>query len=342
MHKNDPIIISSGTIIRTILIGFAFYLLYLLRDIALVVLTSVTIASAIEPMNKTLIKKGIPRVLAVVLVFLSLGLVVAGGLYFFFPTFINDVLGILDTFPRYVDNANLWSLQTSFGGAFSDFSIKSIADSLSTTLADATGGIFTTVSGIFGGVISFVLIVVLSFYLAVQDDGIGNFLRIITPDHYEEYILDLWKRSERKIGLWLQGQLLLGVIIGVLTFLGLSILGVKSALFLALTAMVLELIPVFGLILAIIPALAISLADGGVTLAILVVGLYVIVQQFEAHLIYPLVVRKIVGIPPILVILTLIIGLKLAGFIGIILSIPVAAVIIEVLNDVEKKKFNKN
>ena len=100
--------------------------------------------------------------------------------------------------------------------------------------------------------------------------------------------------------------------------------------------------PIFGLILAIIPALAIALADGGVTLAVLVIGLYVIVQQFEAHLIYPLVVRKIVGIPPILVILTLIIGLKLAGFIGVILSIPVAAVIIEVLNDIEKKKFNKN
>ena len=343
MNKNDPIIISSGTIIRTILIGFGFYLVYLLRDIVLVVLTAVTIASAIEPMNKTLIKKGVPRVLAVVLVFLSLGLVLAGGLYFFFPTFINDVLGILDTLPKYVDNANLWNpLQTSLGGAFSDFSIKSVVDSLSTTLSDATGGIFTTVSGVFGGIVSFILIIVLSFYLSVQDDGVGNFLRIITPDPYENYVLDLWRRSERKIGLWLQGQMLLGVMVGILTFLGLSILGVKSALFLALIATVLELIPIFGLILAIIPALAIALADGGVTLAVLVIGLYVIVQQFEAHLIYPLVVRKIVGIPPILVILTLIIGLKLAGFIGVILSIPVAAVIIEVLNDIEKKKFNKN
>ncbi len=307
------------------------------------VLTAVTITAAIEPINRLLIKRKVPRVLAVVMVFLSIGLVVAGGFYFFLPTFISDVLGILDSLPRYVDTTNLLSplSDTSFGASLPNLSIRNIVESLSSTFSDVTGGLFSTISGFFGGIISFILIVVLSFYLSVQEDGVGNFLRVITPDHYEKYILDLWRRSEKKIGLWLQGQMLLGIIIGILTYLGLSILGVKSALFLALIAMVLELIPIFGIILAIIPAFAVALSDGGATLAFLVIGLYVIIQQFENHLIYPLVVRKIVGIPPILVILTLIIGLKLAGFIGIILSIPAAAIIIEVLNDIENKRFNK-
>jgi predicted PurR-regulated permease PerM len=342
MH-NNTLNISSGTIIRTILIGFSFYLIYILRDILLVVLTAVTITAAIEPINRLLIKRKVPRVLAVVMVFLSIGLVVAGGFYFFLPTFISDVLGILDSLPRYVDTTNLLSplSDTSFGASLPNLSIRNIVESLSSTFSDVTGGLFSTISGFFGGIISFILIVVLSFYLSVQEDGVGNFLRVITPDHYEKYILDLWRRSEKKIGLWLQGQMLLGIIIGILTYLGLSILGVKSALFLALIAMVLELIPIFGIILAIIPAFAVALSDGGATLAFLVIGLYVIIQQFENHLIYPLVVRKIVGIPPILVILTLIIGLKLAGFIGIILSIPAAAIIIEVLNDIENKRFNK-
>jgi predicted PurR-regulated permease PerM len=342
MH-NNTLNISSGTIIRTILIAFCFYLVYILRDILLVVLTAVTITAAIEPINRLLIKRKVPRVLAVVMVFLSIGLIVAGGFYFFLPTFISDVLGILDSLPRYIDTTNLLSplSDTSFGASLPNLSIGNIVGSLSSTFSDVTGGLFSTISGFFGGIISFILIVVLSFYLSVQEDGVGNFLRVITPDHYEKYILDLWRRSEKKIGLWLQGQMLLGVIIGILTYLGLSILGVKSALFLALIAMVLELIPIFGIILAIIPAFAVALSDGGATLAFLVIGLYVIIQQFENHLIYPLVVRKIVGIPPILVILTLIIGLKLAGFIGIILSIPAAAIIIEVLNDIENKRFNK-
>lgn len=324
------------------LIGFCFYLAYILRDILLVVLTAVTITASIEPVSKMLTKRKIPRTLAVIMIFLSAGLIIAGLFYFFLPVFVSDVLGVLDSLPRYIDTTNLLSplSDTSFGASLPNLSIQNIVESLSLTFSSVTGGLFSTISGFFGGIISFILIVVLSFYLSVQNDGVGNFLRVITPDYYEDYVLDLWRRAEKKIGLWLQGQLLLGVIIGILTYLGLSILGVKSALFLALIAMVLELIPIFGIVLAIIPAFAIALSDGGVTLAFLVLGLYVIIQQFENHLIYPLVVRKIVGIPPILVILTLIIGLKLAGFIGVILSVPIAAILVEVLNDIEKKKAN--
>ncbi len=344
MNQNNTFNISSGTIIRTMLIGFCFYLIYILRDILLVVLTAVTITAAIEPINKIFTKRKVPRTLSVIIIFLGLGLILAAGFYFFLPTFVSDVLGVLDSLPRYIDTTNLLSplSDTSFGASLPNLSIKNIIESLSLTLSNVTGGLFTTISGFFGGIISFILIIVLSFYLSVQNDGVGNFLRVITPDYYEDYVLDLWKRAEKKIGLWLQGQLLLGLIIGILTFLGLSILGVKSALFLSLIAMVLELIPIFGIVLAIIPAFAIALSDGGATLALLVLGLYVIIQQFENHLIYPLVVRKIVGIPPILVILTLIIGLKLAGFIGVILSVPVAAILIEILNDIEKKKSPRN
>lgn len=341
---SNNISISSGTIIRTMLIGFCFYLAYILRDILLVVLTAVTITASIEPINKILIKRKIPRTLSVIIIFLGMAVLISGAFYFFLPTFIADVLSVLESLPKYIDTTNLLSplSETSFGTSLPNLSIQNIMNSLSLTFSSVTGGLFTTISGFFGGIISFILIVVLSFYLSVQNDGVGNFLRIITPDYYEDYILDLWRRSEKKIGLWLQGQLLLGLIVGILTYLGLSILGVKSALFLALIAAVLELIPVFGIILAIVPAFAIALADGGVTLAFMVLGLYVIIQQFENHLIYPLVVRKIVGIPPILVILTLIIGLKLAGFIGVILSVPVAAVLIEILNDIEKKKIKNH
>ena len=162
------------------------------------------------------------------------------------------------------------------------------------------------------------------------------------PVDYEKYVSGLWRRSQVKIGLWLQGQVLLGVLVGLLIFLGLSILGVRNALFLALIATVFEIIPVFGIVLATLPAIAVALTDGGVTLALLVIGLYTIVQQFEANLIYPLVVKKIVGLPSILVILSLLAGAKLAGFLGILLSIPASAIIVELLADLEKQKHQKS
>jgi len=186
--------------------------------------------------------------------------------------------------------------------------------------------------------LSFILIIVFSFYFAVQEYGIANFLKIVTPIEHEKYIIDLWKRSQLKIGRWMQGQILLALFIGILVYLGLMILGVKYALLLAILAAVTELIPLFGPILAAIPAILIGFLDGGTTLGLMVLGLYVIIQQFENHLIYPLVVKKVVGVPPLMVIIALLIGAQLAGFLGIIIAVPVAAALMEFVNDIEKDK----
>jgi predicted PurR-regulated permease PerM len=164
-------------------------------------------------------------------------------------------------------------------------------------------------------------------------------LQVVTPLRHQKYVLSLWKRSQIKIGLWMQGQLLLGLIVGVLTYLGLVILGVPYALFLAPLIALFELIPVFGPILAAIPAVIVAFGTGGVSLGFLTVGLYLIVQQFESHLIYPLVVRKVVGVPPLLVIIGLIVGAKVAGFLGIILSVPIAGALKEYIDDVNKAKL---
>jgi len=116
------------------------------------------------------------------------------------------------------------------------------------------------------------------------------------------------------------------------------ILGVENALVLSVLAGLLEIIPYFGPILSAIPAILFGFADGGITMALLVLGLFVIIQQFENHLIYPLVVKKVVGVSPIIVILALIVGAKLAGFLGILLSVPVTSVVMEFIDDVQRDK----
>lgn len=206
------------------------------------------------------------------------------------------------------------------------------------------GGMVRSLSVFFGGFLSLILIVVLSFYLAAQEKGIENFLRLISPVKSRSYVVSLWKRSQEKIGLWFQGQMLLGVLVGVLAFLGLTILGIESALFLAVIMMVFEIIPVFGPILAAVPGVAIAFTEGirgvdpGLTAGLFVALFYFIIQQFESHLIYPLVVRKVIGIPPVLVIVALVVGAKMAGFLGILLSVPITAIIMEFLNDLAKER----
>jgi predicted PurR-regulated permease PerM len=136
----------------------------------------------------------------------------------------------------------------------------------------------------------------------------------------------------------MQGQLLLSAIVGILVYLGLLLIGIPYALLLAVFTAVAELIPVFGSLIAGTAAVVVAYSSGGVPLGLIVAGLYVVVNQFESNLIYPLIVKKIVGVPPLLVIVALIAGYTLAGFLGVLLSVPVAAALLEFITDFDKRK----
>lgn len=340
--------ISTGTIVRTVLVILGFVALYFLRDILLVVLLSIVVASAVEPGAKWLSRWNVPRLISVLLIYsiIAIGLVVV--FYFLFLPILNETVSFLGSLPSYLGNLKVWSpLESSsflssngaLKGIGESFSLVDIVNELDTTIQGISNGFFSTASSIFGGIFSFILVIVLSFYLSVESDGVTKFLKIVIPASRENYIIGLWKRSQHKIGLWMQGQVVLAIIVAVLVFLGLTLLRVPNALLLAVVAGLFEIIPLFGPILAAIPAVVITLVSGGLTPALMVVGLYIIIQQFENQLIYPLVVKKVIGVPPIVSILALIIGGKLAGFIGLIISVPVAAALMEFLNDVEKNKL---
>ena len=353
-ERSTRVIIDTGSVMKAALALALLYVLYLLRDLVLVVLVAVVIASAIEPATRWFVRHRAPRLLAVVLVYLMIAILLFGLFYFVVPPLLADVSAFLRTVPQYVSSIELPSassvlpeLGTSGGTVISElaasgFSFGDFVSDLSAYLTSIPGGIFNAVSAVFGGAFSFVLIVVISFYLSVQERGIENFLGIVAPPRHQAYVTDLWRRSQSKIGRWMQGQLLLMLLVAVLVFLGLTILGVEHAFLFAILAGVFELIPLFGPVLASIPAIALGFIDGGITLAAIIAGVYLIIQQFENQLIYPLVVHKVVGVPALLVILALIIGGTLAGFLGIILAVPVTAALMEFTNDIEKRNRERS
>ena len=337
------IVISTGTMVRAILLLLLVAALFYLQDLVLVVLTAVVIASAIEPATKWFVKYKFPRLVSVMIVYLLFLTFLLSFFYFFLPPVLSDMINFLAVLPSYLDTFDSSSpfQESVFLGTQSvvdTFSITNVVTELRALFSNVSESFLATVTFVFGGVFSFVLIIVFSFYFEVQKTGIDDFLRIISPVKYQKEIISLWKRSQVKIGLWMQGQIILAVIVGMLVYLGLTILGVKYALLLAVIAAIFELIPVFGPILSSIPAILIGFVDGGATTGLLVIGLYIIIQQFENHLIYPLVVTKVVGVPPLLVILALLVGAQLAGFLGIILAVPIAAVIQEFVSDLQRKK----
>ena len=198
------------------------------------------------------------------------------------------------------------------------------------------------VQNIIDSSISTILIFVLSFYFSVTKNGVDNFLRIITPLKHEAYVIDLWRRTKQKIGIWMQGQLVLCLMVGVMVYIPLAILGIRHVLLLAVTASLLEIIPVFGPTLFAIPGILFTLLDKGLVLALVVTGIYIVIQQFENYLLYPAVVKKIVGISPLIVILALAVGYELVGFLGLILAMPVSVFIVEYTEDLNKKRVKKS
>lgn len=338
-EKQISINITTGAIVKVLVWALLIAAIFAMKDLVLVVLTAIVIASFVGGAADAIEKWKLGRTLSVVMIYaVSIGLL-AGVFYLFVPVLLTESVNVINVLAQYLpDSSSLLEIKEGIVAGIEGVSnIGGLVGQSSELVSSVSGNFFGAISGIFGGLVNLILITVISFYLSIDRNGIEHFLRIVVPLSHEEYAISLWERSQRKIALWFQGQMVLGLLVGVLTYLGLAILGVKYALMLALVAGIMELIP-FGIILAAVPAISFGYLDGGFTMGFLVAGFYLIVQQFENYLIAPLVVQKVTGVSPLIVILAVLVGTQLAGFWGLILAIPVAVVLMEFANDVENKK----
>ena len=336
MNQPQIINISTSTIFRTILILLGLGFLYLIRDILMIVFVAIIIAAAINGPVSWLQKNKVPRILGVTFIFLLLFLLLALIISLVFPPLAGQVKQLAVHFPEFLEKIGL-SVQEWWGEYRIDGNLQTFLNSISQRLSQATSSVLATIVSIFGGLFSAVIVLVISFYLAVQEKGVKRFLVSLAPSEHQTYLSDLIERIQIKIGGWLRGQLLLMLIVGLLTFIGLYLLGVKYALTLALIAGLLEIVPYAGPILAAIPAVILTFFQSPL-LALLVILLYVAIQQLENYLLVPQVMKKTVGLNPIFIIIVMLIGAKLAGILGIILSVPVAAALSEFFRDFQKKE----
>jgi len=213
--------------------------------------------------------------------------------------------------------------------------IKSFFGGVQSRISGNASNIFGFFSSLFGGIISSLLVLVISFYLVLQKNGIERFVRSFTPDQHEEYAVDLWKRVQTRLGRWFQVQLLLGVFVATFMFLALWLMGVKYALTIAFMAGVLEIIPVIGPITAgLITLVLISFQSP--LLALGAIGIYFVIEQIQQNFFVPSVFSKAIGLNPVAIIIALLVGMQLAGLWGIILAIPISVTLSEFLKDFRK------
>ncbi len=331
--------ITYQSILRIVVVAAVLAVLYYLHEIVIVLLFAVVIASGLEPGVRWFRRYRLPRIFAVLVIYLVAIGILVGTVYLILPALADEFSAFLDSFPRY-QRILLQELRSfrnlPFYSSFSE-NAENIILNPPFDLRGLGGSALDIVVSIFGGVFSVVILIVVSFYLANQENGVERFLRLVTPLHLEEYVIDLWSRSQAKMGQWLRGQLLLGLIIGVFVYLALTILGIRYALILALLAAVFELIPIIGPILAAVPAVFFGFLSSPL-LGLVVAIVYIVIQQTESHLLVPLMMQKTVGLNPLVVIIALLVGARLGGVLGMFLAVPIASVIVEFLMDTDRKK----
>lgn len=336
--KKEKIVIdvSYESILRFFLVSFSLFFLYYIKDVIFIILIAVLLALIMEPAVDGMQKENkIPRVFGAGLLFMSVFTVLGMIVYTVAPILAKEVGQLAANIPGYVNQFDVEyfaSNRQNFGMFSSNF--QSILSSASDSLASATTSLLSGALGFFGGVLSAILIFVISFYLVIEDNGIEKFVKASVPNDLQPQFMRIVKKIEAKMGRWFVGQITLGFIVGFLSFVGLYAIGVPYALALALIAGLFELIPYIGPTLSAIPAMLVALTISPGTM-VLVFILYFFIQQFENHLIVPKVMEKSVGLHPVIIIFAALIGGQLAGVPGIVLAIPVATIISIILEDIK-------
>jgi len=323
--------ISSLSILKVLAVLLVLSFIYMVWDIIVLLFVSLVFAASLGPAIDWLENKKLPRPIGILIIYAAVVLVFSLAVALIIPPITDQIDQLASSFPAYYER-----LISSFG----DLSLKTDLSqtlqqnlqSVGNTLSGYTTSVFNTISGIFGGVFTFLMVLVLTFYFSVEKNGLRHFVTSVTPLKYHKYVMNIFEQIQDKLGLWLRGQLLLSAIIFIITWIGLLILGIKYSLVLALIAGITEVIPFVGPIIGAVPAVLLAFLQSPVK-GLLVIGLYLVIQQMENHIIVPKVMQKTVGLNPIVVIVVILLGAKLAGVLGALLSIPVAVAVMVVAHD---------
>lgn len=330
MVNMQKIEISSRTIIFAIAVVLLLQFIWLIHDIIFSLFIAFIIMSAFKPYVAFLAGKKIPRFLAAVMIYIIFILLVFGAFVLMLPPLITETTLLIRTLPSV---------------------IQRVAPNLATTLdlnnvfqylPNIANQFFDVVKGIFSNTIFIITTLFFGFYFLLEEDVIRKIVQQFFDPPTVLRILTIFNKAEKRLSAWFWGQISLMTIVGLLTYVGLQLLGMRYALALAVLAGLLEAVPNLGPTLSAVPSVligfSISYIMGFATLA-----LYFVVQQLENNLIVPLIMKRAVGLSPIITLIALLVGGRIGGVLGVVLAIPITVFLETMLIEIvttQKKAVN--
>jgi predicted PurR-regulated permease PerM len=316
---------STKVILKVIFAFLGLLFIWLIRDIIVLLLIALILASAMEPLVDYFHAKKVPRFLSVLMVYIVVIGIVVLVIALMIPPVIQQAKILQANLPQYSR-----ALNAQIGG----YSLQDLFQNFSSGFNSGTNVVQNTV-GVFNGALDVIAVLVISFYLVAEQQGMKRFVASLVPSHHHEFTLNIINKIQKKMGGWVLGQFIISLGIFVFTYIGLTVLHVQYALALALVAGLFEIVPYIGPFLSAVPAMFIGFAQNPAhpSLVIWVAILYLLVHEFEGYVLVPKIMEKTVGQSPLLTLLALLIGYQLAGVIGIIVSVPLATALTVVINE---------
>lgn len=317
--------ISSKTIVFTVFFLIFLKILWQIRDLIFAIFIAFILMSALKPPVRFLERIKIPRALAVLIVFLVSVFLFSFVSFFIFPPLIKESVLFFKNLPSLLNNL------------LPNFSSYLNTEVFTQFLPNLTENFVKIIASIFSNFVFSISIFVFTFYFLIEEKILEKFLKTFLEKKQAEEVVAIFEKVEQRMGSWLWGEIILMVVIGLMSYLGLTLLGIKYAFPLSVIAGLLEVIPIIGPTISTIPAFFVA-ASSSWFLGLSVIALYFLIQQLENNMIVPLVMRKTTGLNPIVTLMALTIGGKLGGFLGILLSVPMALFLETVLIELVKIK----
>ncbi len=335
---------SLGKLIGLLAFAVSLYILWQIRQILLLVFAAVVFAVVLNRVVRWLQKRGIQRGIAIAITVISLLIILVGLFAVIGPSFAQQLEQLITLVPTLLERLRNWfnSLQPWIPEQVLNLrNLGELVPRLQPMVTKLLGNAYGWFSDLLGILLNVFLVFVLTIMLLANPAPYRRAFILLFPAFYRRRVYDILSECEATLAGWMTATLIQMAVIAVVSFIGLLILGVPLALANALLAGLLEFIPNVGPILSVIPPMVVAiLADPWKPVAVLI--LYLLIQQFEAYLLVPFVMRQQVSLLPVATLLSVVVFGSFFGFLGVFLSVPLVIVSKIWLNEVLIKDILNN
>lgn len=329
---------ARRAIVGAVVAALVFAVFYVMKGALTPLAAAFVIAYLLDPIIDRFEVRRVQRSIAIFVLLALVGGIFLSGILFVLPKLQREVSALALRMPDYLDRlvtVAIPSIEERFGielpHTFEDLigSVRSGEIPLPLeTLRNLLTGAFATLTGSLGALVGLLVIPILAYYLLVEFDAIIARIGLWVPPRHRDYVFDKARTVDRLVSGFLRGQLLVAASLGALYAIGFAIIGIDLALGVGIVAGVLALVPYLGNAVALSTATVLCILKFGFDWHLgAVVGWYAVCQSLEGFVLTPRIVGQSVGLHPAVVIVALLIGGDLFGFLGLLIAVPGAAVV---------------